>query len=370
MGVFNDAVTVSLGEKPAKQAWLGGEMVWSAGPGPAAWWGLRLEALEPGSAVSMVKHGSAPAVSLESSRDGVAWEQFVPGQTRLSFEKAGDGAYFRAGSGGNAAFASSDSASWSFQMSGRFKASGNIMSMLSGDGELQEFPNQSQKRQFQDMFMECSALVDVDGLELPAKTLPERCYQNLLQRTGIRRGPVLRGEKVGQASYQGTFLECQQLLEAPSLQSITRFSSSYGCFAMFRSCSALTSSPDLPPVVGSYSYWNLFEKCVKLSSAPALPATALANNCYYEMFMDCVSLSAGPYIPAQAPANGLGGMFKRCSSLGYADVALTSFGSGTVGWMQGVKANGVFRCPAALGTQDTIQRGDNYCPAGWTVENA
>ena len=34
-----------------------------------------------------------------------------------------------------------------------------------------------------------------------------------------------------------------------------------------------------------------------------------------------------------------------------------------------VAASDTFRCPTALGTNETIQRGTNACPSGWTVIN-
>ena len=42
---------------------------------------------------------------------------------------------------------------------------------------------------------------------------------------------------------------------------------------------------------------------------------------------------------------------------------------GFLDWVNGVSSNGTFICPEALGTDETIQRGVNYCPAGWTVVN-
>ena len=57
------------------------------------------------------------------------------------------------------------------------------------------------------------------------------------------------------------------------------------------------------------------------------------------------------------------------------DVSFTAWNpeNATANWMTsaGSSATGTktFTCPAALGTDSTITRGDSNCPAGWTVVN-
>ena len=93
-------------------------------------------------------------------------------------------------------------------------------------------------------------------------------------------------------------------------------------------------------------FQRLFNGCTALTTAPTLPATTLTSNCYARMFF-------------------------RCSSLSSITVDFSVFNptSATSSWIYGVAANGTFYCPTALGTNETITRGETYCPEGWTVIN-
>lgn len=64
-------------------------------------------------------------------------------------------------------------------------------------------------------------------------------------------------------------------------------------------------------------------------------------------------------------------MFKGCGSLSSISVEMdvSVFGTTTGSWLSGVSDTGTFYCPTALGTDETITRGMNYCPDNWTVIN-
>lgn len=91
------------------------------------------------------------------------------------------------------------------------------------------------------------------------------------------------------------------------------------------------------------------------------------------MFANCVGLANSPLLLASTPVlNAYQGMFSGCSSLAEVDVGLSSWGvymqdMATMGWLTDVAASGVFKCLPELGVDETIQRGENYCPTGWTV---
>lgn len=90
----------------------------------------------------------------------------------------------------------------------------------------------------------------------------------------------------------------------------------------------------------------MFSQCTSMKNAPALPATALATRCYYEMFSGSSQLSS-----------------VEVGFTSFSDVSYTSY------WLMNVAAEGVFKCPAELGTNETITRGESNCPADWTVNN-
>lgn len=200
---------------------------------------------------------------------------------------------------------------------------------------------------------------------------------------------------------------------------------------MFYGCTSLTSAPELPANVLSEScYEQMFYGCTALKSAPALPAPVLTKTCYFQMFYNCTNLVTPPNILATSCAEetrsilsgAIGGMFINCSSLSRiptfnfyelpewfgtgvfqgctslttvdlpftsmaaSDTYMSSWFQGctnlsdvtlrlsdwpvmTSSWLDGVAANGTFRCPTALGTDETITRDSSHCPVGWTVVN-
>lgn len=116
----------------------------------------------------------------------------------------------------------------------------------------------------------------------------------------------------------------------------------------------------------------MFYDCTSITAAPDLTANTLADSCYGRMFYNCKSLSTAPALPATTLASSCySNMFNGCSSLSSLDVKFTAWSpsSATDNWLSRVAATGTFKCPEALGTDATIQRGASYCPEGWTVVN-
>ena len=107
-----------------------------------------------------------------------------------------------------------------------------------------------------------------------------------------------------------------------------------------------------------------------ITSAPDLPALTLCGRCYGYMFYNCTHLIKAPFLPSTDVAtNQYDRMFYGCSSLTEISVSFTSWPTTSVSWVNGVAATGTFYCPAALGTNETITRGVDACPEGWTVVN-
>lgn len=91
------------------------------------------------------------------------------------------------------------------------------------------------------------------------------------------------------------------------------------------------------------------------------------------MFVGCHLLTKAPYMAATSAPNWSAcyAMFKNCSALAEVEVALTQWYTqdNFADWLNGVAAQGVFKCPAALGTNETIARSVHRCPENWTVIN-
>ncbi|MBO4507573.1 MAG: leucine-rich repeat protein [Spirochaetaceae bacterium] len=73
-----------------------------------------------------------------------------------------------------------------------------------------------------------------------------------------------------------------------------------------------------------YCYGSMFRSCTSLSSAPELPATNLAESCYISMFQGCASLTIAPELPATTlAAHCYKRMFETCSGLNIATCLAT-----------------------------------------------
>ena len=199
---------------------------------PSAYGGLCFTAEAANSSVQLTAVGSAPAVTLVKSFDGVNWEEYAVGEV-IEFPSIGKSVYIAAGEGGNETFGLSVSTYHKFVIGGLIAASGDITSLRNFD--LIQTPLASFC--YSSMFRGCTGLTSAP--ELPATTLADSCY---------------------------------------------RF--------MFKDCTGLTRAPELPVTMLAKScYRQMFSGCTGLTSAPELPATTLAGFCYYSMFSGCTRIS-------------------------------------------------------------------------------
>ena len=197
------------------------------------------------STVRLDKAGKTPTISLECSTDKKHWTEYTwSGNTgaTITLENIGDSVWWR---GNNNNFSINSSVYHVFVMSGKIKASGNIMSLLDKTCESKEL-----KTKLTQIFKNCTSLTTAP--KLPATTLKTECYQ-----------------------------------------------------WMFFECSSLTKAPELPATtLQANCYDGMFYGCTSLTEAPVLKATQLVSNCYKEMFKNCVLLKK---VVALFEANSWGG---------------------------------------------------------------
>ena len=204
----------------------------SGSPTPVAYGGLRFTAEAVNSSVQLTAVGSAPAVTLVKSFDGVNWEDYAVGEV-IDLPSIGKSVYLAAGEGGNNAFGASAVEYHKFVINGLVAASGDITSL----------------RRF----------------DLIQTTLAVNCYRSM---------------------FQG----CTGLTSAPELPATTLTNNCY--YSMFQDCTGLTSAPELPATtLTNNCYYSMFQDCTGLTSAPELPATTLKFNCYRSMFQGCTHLA-------------------------------------------------------------------------------
>ena len=305
----------------------------SGSPTPTAYGGLRFTAEASNSSVQLTAVGSAPAITLVKSFDGVNWEDYAVGEV-IELPSVGDFVYLAAGEGGNNAFGSSLDAYHKFVINGLVAASGDITSLRNFDLAQTKLSSNC----YNYMFRGCTGLTSAP--ELPATTLATNCYNSM-------------------------FYGCTGLTSAPELPATTLATNCYSY--MFRGCTGLTSAPELPATtLASFCYNSMFYGCTGLTRAPELPATTLATNCYNSMFYGCTGLTSAPELPATTLANYCyRSMFQDCTHLSLIKVHFTAWGAQTNYWVSNVASTGTFYKTSALPEEYATSK----IPTGWTVVN-
>ena len=183
----------------------------SGSPTPSAYGGLRFTAEADNSTVQLTAVGSAPAVTLVKSFDGVNWEDYTVGEV-IELPSIGDFVYLAAGEGGNETFASSGSIYDRVDINGLVAASGDITRLR----RVELIKTPLAESCYRAMFRGCTGLTS--GPELPATTLAESCYRDMFRGcTGLTSAPVLTATTLAVSCYMNMFNGCTGLTSAPDL---------------------------------------------------------------------------------------------------------------------------------------------------------
>ena len=178
---------------------------------------------------------------------------------------------------------------------GRFKAYGNVLSMLYGD----DFTSASSvsANAFKKMFF-LTYITDASGLYMPDFELSDNCCELMFhQCRQLKKAPSLPSTKMGENCYLNMFSGCDALESVPEINATVLAKNCYG--GMFSGCHAMISAPILPATALTEScYYGMFASCIGLTVAPELPATVLAKSCYEQMFSNCYNLAVAPELPA------------------------------------------------------------------------
>ena len=177
----------------------------SGSPTPTAYGGLRFTAEADNSTVQLMAVGSAPAVTLIKSFDGVNWEDYTVGEV-IELPSIGDFVYLAAGESGNETFGSSSSDYHKFVINGSVAASGDITSLISFDLEHTTLANFC----YSSMFYGCTGLTSAP--ELPATTLARACYSSMFYGcTGLTSAPELPATTLTAGCYYNMFSGCTNI---------------------------------------------------------------------------------------------------------------------------------------------------------------
>ena len=276
---------------------------------------LCLRAEEAGSTVELKRNGATEPVKIQYSTDYANWTtvDFNEATTTgtITLANVGDKVYFRKADEGVASGFSNNQYQYSFAMTGKIAASGNVMSLIDNTCEATTIPNEYC---FAMLFEGCTSLTSAP--RLPATTLKGTCYWCMfLGCTNLTTPPVLPATTLAESCYTFMFSGCTKLATAPVLPATTLKAWCYN--SMFENCTSLTTAPELPvTTLAEACYVRMFKDCTSLASAPELPATTMATQCYSGMFIGCTKLVSAPTLASASLApTCYRGMFEGCTSL-------------------------------------------------------
>ena len=226
---------------------------------------------------------------------------------------------------------------------------------------------------YEHMFMNCSSLISAPQFIHLSSTQPlsnYACHGMYQNCTSLVYPPsAIQVPTIGYYACESMFKNCTSLTASPMIS--TDEVGTCGCLEMFYGCSSLSTAQETlsAMTLNESAYKSMFDRCTSLKNAPNLPATTLASNCYRSMFYSCSNLeSEGIKLPAATLCTDCYRyMFYGCSKLSCIDVDFTSWGTNnnqfTLGWVQNIKASGLFKCSGFL----PEKRGTNNIPNGWTL---
>ena len=248
--------------------------------------------------VSITKVGSAPAITMQYSYDGVTWDAWD-----LSALPFGGSTKVYVRGVNNARFATNGTSNtFAFGTDSYVYVSGIAEALLNGENEVLQY---STSYIFKLLFKDQTALREADRLRFEAMSNSESCYQSMFNGcSNLLSAPELPATKLGYSPYRSMFYGCTSLIKAPSI---------------------------LPAItIGAWAYSSMFYGCTSLVNAPELPAETLQNNCYSYMFNGCTSLKT---IRCRAKVKGDDATYLWLSGV---KTAGTLYGYSEYGWSSGV----------------------------------
>ena len=255
--------------------------------------------------VSITKVGSAPAITMQYSYDGVNWDAWD--LTALPF--GGSTKVYVRGVN-NARFATNNTNNtFTFSTDAYVYVSGIAEALLNGENEVLQY---SISYTFRCLFKDQTALREAHRLRFEAMKNSEACYDSMFEHCiNLLSAPELPATKLGYAPYGGMFKKCTSLIKGPSILPAT--------------------------TITSWAYCYMFYGCTSLVNAPELLAETLATSCYYNMFYNCTSLKT-----------------IRCR-------AKVTASSATVYWLYGASSSGTFYGHSEYGWSSGV----SGIPSGW-----
>ena len=206
-----------------------------------------------------------------------------------------------------------------------------LYALLNGNGIWEEIPAGSGQWEIVKYY---TVGHDKYKLVLPATTLTQGCYANMLGNTGLTEAPELPATELEPYCYQNMFSNCGNLTKVPNLPATDVKEGSYGY--MFQSCKGLTEVPAISvKTLDNYACQGMFQWCKNLKAAPAITVEKVDNYACERMFQSCENLNASPAITVEEVGEGgFSAMFDNCSKLKKAGaINVKNAGPNALRWM-------------------------------------
>ena len=209
---------------------------------------------------------------------------------------------------------------WFFVTTGDFSVEGNVMSLVDGENFATNTTIPAHCC-FNCLFLNNTALKNIDNIRLPATTLKVNCYRAMFQGTGVTNISSLSLPDpitVASYSYNQMFKNCASLSSLNGFRVPAKLGT-YACLNMFHNCTSLTNLTDMDfaaDTLNSYSYQLMFQACTGLTSVmDTFRVSVIAASSCDQMFLGCTNLRQTPAIKVDSiGASGCGNMFKNCGT--------------------------------------------------------
>lgn len=303
--------------------------------------------LSSSNTLRLSRYGSPPAASFQYRLGSGSWTD-LPENTNVAVAE-NQTMQVRAKGGEQRMGSSLNNFRW-FQMTGRFKAAGNVMSLLDRSEQLTSVDNYAFANAFSkghENYSVVSTLVDAKDLVLPAPRIRDSGYRGMFRGQALLSAVAnVSALTADQYAFNSMYEACYGLLDVPAFQAV-QANGTHTWSYMFINCRSLTGVPD-----------EMF------------PESLNGSNICQEAFRNCSSLTKTPRLKAKKVTGyqAMQGMFQGCSNLSNIQTDMTAW-TNQNNWVNGVAASGIFTCPSALGTNETIERGASRCPQNWQVVN-
>ena len=226
--------------------------------------------------------------------------------------------------------------------SGKFNASGEIMTLLYGD----KYYGQQSKattRTFYRTFYN-SKIVSAENLKLPVfDNAPERVFQDMFRSCQyLTIAPNVRAVQTRGYAFRNMFQDCTSLTTVQDVYCGNTTTESH--VEMFRNCTALTSIDFNIKATSGWTLQSMCEGCTSLQTAIVRGDFTYQYAANF-LFKNCTSLTSLTYLGSQSP--GVGGR--------------------TNDWLLNAPSGGTFYMDQNKTWDSTVPRTASGVPADWTI---